>query len=311
MRLHWMRRLFSLPIKLMRVTVYFGVVAFVFFLLGARSVWGSAEKSLLDMGESLTVMGDVLGPSYRVQLNGEPVNVASTTTDMTVSQVLDRFEQDCREHTGGLDEELQKLSASLKDNLPSNLEGSGGMGILRKEIAGHGMVACLARDGNAGSKGILAAAREVLQTGDLAPLGKLRYVNADRRSDGKTHVVSAWTDGTFRIGHMFPANGDAPGSDPGYAVRPPDARRILSAGVEGAPFGIQVYDSTAAPETVLAHYDREMPAGGWRAVEGATEVSDAAKKARAYLRGGVDLIVSAEKRDNGNTVVSVVSMPPR
>src|SRR5207237_5468812 len=104
MRSHWMNRFLSMPIKLMRITAYFAVVAFALFFLGARSVWGSAEKSLLDIGEGLAVMGDVLGPHYRVNLNGEPLNVASATTEMTVSQVLDRFEQECREHTGGLKE---------------------------------------------------------------------------------------------------------------------------------------------------------------------------------------------------------------
>jgi hypothetical protein len=311
MREDWIRRFFSVPTKLMRVTAYFSVVAFVLFFFGARSVWGSAEKSLLDMGAGLAVMGDVLGPTYRVRLNGEPMNVASATTDMTVGQVLDQFEKECREHTGGMEEEFKKLSDSLNGNLPPNLRGPAGMGILRKELDGQGMVACLARDDKGGRGTILAAVKEVLATGDLAPLGKLRYVNAERRSDGKTHVLTVWTDGTFRVGRMFPESGDAPGADPGY-MRPLDARRVLSAGVDGTPFGIQVYDSTASPEAVLDHYDREMSAQGWRSIEGPAEVSDAAKNGRAYTRAGVDLMVGAErKRNDGRTVVSIVSMPPR
>jgi hypothetical protein len=307
----WLRRLFSLPMKLMRLTAYFAFVSFVFLFFGARSVWGSAEQSLLDIGEGLTAMGDVLGPNYRVRLNGEPVNVASTTTDLAVGKVLDQFEQECSEHTGGLEEELTRLSESLKGDFPPNLKGAAGKGILRKELGGHGMIACFGRQGGGGAKGILAAAKEVLETGDLAPLGNLRYVTAERRTDGKTHVVTVWTEGRFRIGHMFPASGDAPGADPGLAVRPPAARRILSAGVDGSPFGVQVYDSAAAPEAVLDHYDREMPVQGWRSIEGATEVSEAAKTGRAYMRGAVDLIVSAEKSNDGHTVVSIVSMPPR
>jgi hypothetical protein len=306
-----LRKFWSRLVKLTRVTAYFAFVAFVLFFFGARSVWGSAEKGVLEIGHGLVAMGDLLGPAYRVHLNGEPMNVASSTTDMTVTQVLDRFEAECHEHSGALEEDFKKLSEALKDKVPPQVKGPAGLGIIRKEESGRGVVACLARDDAGGMQVLLGQLREMLKTGDLARVGKLRYVTAEGGKDGKTHVVSVWTDGNFRIGRMFPKNGDAPGADLGVVMRPPDALRLLTAGVDGSPFGVHVYESVASQESVLAHYDREMPRQGWRRIEGAEAVSEEAKSARIFIRGAVDLIVSTEPRTDGHTVVSIVSMPPR
>jgi hypothetical protein len=294
--------------KLLRAATYVALVALVFLVALTRSVWGSVRDDAFEVGSSLASLGEVLGPSYTVRLNGESVHVSSATTDLGVGRVLDRFERECREHTGGLAEELQRLQETLSSRLPPILEGPAGFGIVRRDDEQRGVVGCLARAGSGGLPAIGEALRAFERTGDLSSFGHLRYVAAQRQPDGKTHVVSAWSDGPLHVGAMFPAEADAPGIDPGPAARPPRARRLLSASVEGAPFGIQVYASKDEPDAVLAHYDREMAPAGWDAVPG---VAKHFRDARAYRRAGVDLMMFAQRDGDLHTIVSLVAMSPR
>jgi hypothetical protein len=294
--------------KLTRVATYFAFVAVVLVALLSRIVWAAVEKDVFEIGAGLVALGDVAGPSYRVRLNGEAMNVASATTEQRAAQVLDRFENECRVHTGGLARAFETLPQTLRAQLPENMSGSVGLGIVRKEHAGRGVVACLARDRAGGLAAFAEAIREFSRTGDLSSFGHLRFAFAEQRGDGKTHVVSVWSDGPLRVAAMFPSNGDAPGTDPEISIRPPDSRRILAAKVDGAPFGVHVYDSRAAAQAVLANYDREMPSREWQAME---TVNEQLKTGRVFTRAGVDLMVLAEPEDEGGALVSVVAMPPR
>jgi hypothetical protein len=104
---------------------------------------------------------------------------------------------------------------------------------------------------------------------------------------------------------MLPERGrDAPGSDPAGAPRPPRAQRILTADVEGVPYGVRLYDSAAPPAEVIAHYDAEMAARGWeRSVGKPVDGEDQ----RAYARPGADLLVLTQK-DDARTLVSLIEM---
>ena len=120
------------------------------------------------------------------------------------------------------------------------------------------MVACLVHDDGraAGMKEIVARLGAMMQSGNLAEAGLLRYVFAERTDSGCTHVIAAWTDGAFNVYSLLPDAGkDAPGSDPANAPRPPSAQRILTADIEGVPYGVRLYDSSASPPQVLATYD--------------------------------------------------------
>jgi hypothetical protein len=294
--------------RLLRLTTYVIFVLVVLVVLGTRAVRASVEKSALGVGAGLIALGDVAGPSYTVRLNGEAMRVASATTNQSSVQVLDRFEEECREHSGGLADEFNALPSALKGQLPENMNGSLGLGVIRKEREGRGVVACLARDGGGGLAALAHAFREFSRTGDLAAFGHLRYVAAEQRADGTTHVVSVWSDGPFPAASIFPPAGDAPGDDPEVSVRPPASRRILAANVEGAPFGVRIYDSQAAPAEVLEHADRELAADGWRPM---ATVAERLSGGRAYTRRGVDLMVFTEQKADGGALVSVVAMPPR
>jgi hypothetical protein len=198
---------------------------------------------------------------------------------------------------------------------PAKEEGLPGIGVIRKEGAARGAVACLARDGSEGSAGFLRGVHAMLASGDLAELGKLRYVVVERSPGAtRTHVVAAWTDGPFHLGALFPkGEKDAPGSDPLGAPRPEGSRRLLTASLEGVPYGVRVYDAASAPAEVLAGYDRAMPGQGWRAIAGVAGGLDAkGRSGRAFTRDGVDLMIFADpsRRDATRAVVSVIELPP-
>jgi hypothetical protein len=62
--------------------------------------------------------------------------------------------------------------------------------------------------------------QDFAKTGDLSAVGELRYVLA-HRVDGKTAVLTMWTEGPTPLLKMFPTSGDAPGRDPQEVPRAP------------------------------------------------------------------------------------------
>lgn len=296
--------------RVARVSAYFGVVTLILGTIATRRVYGSVEKSALEVGGGLAQLGDVAGPNYDVKLNGETIHVSSTMTDKSVDQVLDQFEKECREHAGGLQEELNALPATVQGQIPPDLKTSGGTGIMTTRDGNRGMVACLARDVDLGYTGTLQALTRFARSGDLADLGKLRYVMAERGAGGRTHVIGVWTEGSFHIGSMFPAAGDCPGSDLPETYRPEGSRRLLTASVDGAPFGVRIYQADGTPDEVLAKYDTGMTALGWRPAHAADQ--GLGQAGRAFMRGPVDAFVAVQPTQDGKgTMVSFVSMPPR
>jgi hypothetical protein len=293
--------------KFARLALYVGAVSLGLGALAARSVYGDVKTSALAMGHELGQLGDV-GTKRPLRLNGEPIFIASSTEDMSVQEVLDKSEARCRLGSAGLTSELEDLSASLKDKLPAALLGARGAGILRDDRGDTGLVACLVReDGKPveGLKEVTARLGEMVKTGDLSALGRLRYVFAEKTSTGRTHVVAAWTEGSFNLRAIIPPAGmDAPGSDPAHAPRPPRSARILTADFEGAPYGVRIYDSTALPAEIVKVYDEAMPRAGWTPAYGKPgEGPDQ----RAFSRPGADLIV-VTSRDGERTLVTLIEM---
>jgi hypothetical protein len=303
--------------RVLRVSAYFAVVLAVCGVLAAGRARAAAGDAVLALGGELAGMGDRLGPANRVRLNGELVNVASAMVDEAPGVVLDRFEGECRAHAGGMAEELARIPEASRAALPTELRGSAGLGIVRKDDGDRGAIACLARDGDEGTAGTLRGLREMIASGDLSKLGKLRYVVAERaRGATKTHVVGVWTDGPLRFRAFVPkdgGDGDAPGSDAPDAPRPDRARRLLTASLEGVPYSLRIYDAPSAAGEVLAGYDRDAPGRGWQALPAvARELEAKGRAGRAFTREGVDLMIFAEadRRDPTRAIVSVVEMSP-
>ncbi len=292
--------------KLARLGVYCVAVSACLGLVAARSVYGDVKSSALSIGHELGKMEDV-GTGRPLRINGEPIFVASATETLPLAAVLDRAEAGCKGASAGVAAEIDALPEALKQKIP---RGTSASGVLREERSDRGVVACLVREDGAasGMKESVARLSAMMTTGDLAKVGLLRYVFAETTRTGRTHVVAAWTSGPFNLYAMLPEAGhDAPGSDPPGVPRPPRAQRILSADVEGVPYGVRLYDTPVPPADVVALYDAEMPGLGWeRSVDKPVEGEDQ----RAFARPGADLLVITSK-DEGRTIVSLITMGAR
>jgi hypothetical protein len=289
-----------------RVLVYCLFVSVVIAGVSIRSAYGDFKDSSMLIGRQLATFGDLEGSVQRVRLNGEPIYVSSALADASVPELLDRFETACREHAGGLDQMFESLPASIKTNL-AGVDGTAGVGIIRNQDGDEGMIACLAQAPLDGWESIGVRTEQFLDTGDLSKIGDLRYVYLKRVAN-KTHVISVWTDGPFKLFNVAPVDGnEAPGSDSANAPRPLDAVRLLSAEVVGAPYAVRIYDSAESQDEILAMYESEMPKRGWTGIR---LPPDEVRNGRAYTREGVDLLVFAFA-EGDRSYVSVVEMQPR
>ena len=100
---------------------------------------------------------------------------------------------------------------------------------------------------------------------------------------------------------MFPATGDAAGSDSRVLPRPPGSRRTLSAAAAGMPYAVRTYESNEGRAEVERFYDGWMKARGW--IRAARVESEGAS---AYFRqdGYQVFLVLAE--EEGRTYATLV-----
>jgi hypothetical protein len=298
-----------------------------------RSAYAETEEKLLRFGEDVTAeLGpDVVGEPQPLSINGEQLFVSSKQTELSVPEVLDRLADSCAARARGarapsplqpapgdrwlldLDEKVQRAEKpqALPALLDSLLHQPERLGILRDERAGAGQLACIAAPhGSGGLSGFLTRVREFVSSGDLAAIGDARYVAARRLENGKTHVLTIWSEGTFRIGALFPESGDAPGSDLPDVPRPIAATRELCVIAPGRSFALRLYGSTQPPQEVLAFYARALPEQGWdplptRLPDGRLDNGAAM---RAFTREGRAVAIGTSSTADGTTVVSLADL---
>jgi hypothetical protein len=256
----WQRRFFGA----MRAATFVAVALVVCAALGVRIVYADLKESALQAGRELAPLADVLGTTKNVFLNGAQMNVSNATVDHAPREVLDRFEGICTSHPGLLAQALadvpHTLDATIEAKAPDRHLR---LGVMRSEANGDGALACFTSDEAVGLRALPDRVEAFRVSGDLSVFGHFRYVYANAQPDGRTRVTTVWTDGAFVPKRMFPATGDADGSDSPVVPRPPDARRILSASAAQAPFGLHVYDSTWNQGALRHFYDESMGALGW------------------------------------------------
>jgi hypothetical protein len=283
--------------RALRVAVYCSVIFATVGVIGLRSVQGSVSEAALAVGRQLSGFEDVTGSSHRVQLNGESVNIASAVIDAPISVVLDRFERACAARSIVPNEfKTARIPASDVD-FPVDPD----TGVMREESNREGLVACVVREKN-GTQTLSQRFARFANTLDLGDVGLLRYAYAKRTASGRTHVITAWTDGPFRLGALMAGgNQDAPGSDIGDGARPRDSVRLLTAEIEGVPHSARIYQSKASPERALEHFDADMRRLGWEGIP----LKDVVKEGRAFTRRGIDVLIFAYP-DSAGSVLSIV-----
>jgi hypothetical protein len=288
-----------------RVTAYVLAVTVGLGVFCARQAHARAKEGALLLGEQLLRLSDTEeGNAHELSINGQTVHVTSAHTSLPLGKVLERFQTACEEHADGMVADLADLESSFA-RAPA-AQGFPGVGMLRDDRDGRGVVACFAAGREVDTSQLGARLERFSRSYDFADLGDLRYVAARSRSDGTTDVVASWTEGQFRLGEMFPAAGDATGEDPHAAPRPGAARRILSARDARAPYGVFLYELRGDAAQTLASYTGVVRQAGW-VVHEAVNARD--ESIAAFERSGVDVIVTVEPLDDGLSLLSIVEMP--
>lgn len=282
----------------LRVGAYLMVVSLIGAGLAARSAYGSVSEQALATGRQLAKLGDFTKDNERLLLNGQALTMASATTDLSVGQVLDRFEALCKEE-GAVPRDLREVQGVLSDPALAKQAARLNYGVLRQESKDDGVVACTVKDPQNKRRfwdGFAAFA----ESWDLAELGHLRYAYVRKLDSGRSHVLTAWTDGSFKVSAMAPPTegADAPGADSPNVPRPPSSVRYLSASAEGRPHSVRVYESTVPATEILAGYEKDMTAKGYERVF----IGEDAPEARYFSKGGVDVVVVASQNGERSLV---------
>jgi hypothetical protein len=198
-----------------------------------------------------------------ININGATFFLSTGTVDAGVREVLDQFHDKCLSKNG----QLHAQWAALGKRRHSELNRYSALwdGVFRSGGQSNGVVACAETgEGPLSPEHLIARIQAVLASGDLTRLGDLRYVYAAR--DGvRTMFVAVWSEGPLNFRRMFPAHGDAPGSDPPGIPRPQDSRRVLSTQPVGSPATLNVYQASHAHAAELGNfYAQQLPAAGFR-----------------------------------------------
>jgi hypothetical protein len=239
--------------------------------------------------------------------------------DATPLDVLNRMEAHCEEAPNLLGRALlaipEEVAAKKLGQRPS---AAFRHAVFREDARDgtRGMVICFVDDRPYNFSEVKQRLEAFNRTHDVAVFGRLRYAYAEKLHSGKTHVVSMWTDSGLDVKAMFPAEGDAAGSDSVVVPRPPHSRRTLAANAESLPYAVRLYDSTDSSEAVRAFYDSWMKAHGFdkAEVKGQPGVSYVRPDGfQAFLavgsrRGktGVSLVEAGRADGTSNAVVQVL-----
>lgn len=243
--------------RTLRVTTYATFVFVLLALLAARSVYADAREIALGVGHQLGTLEDLTGGAYRLHVNGAEVNRSSAHTALSVKEVLDRYEAYCSAGPSALGLAMRDIPQALEGRVKLRKEDPIRRGIVREQSGDRGMVACFVDDGatSQGLEGVRDRIAEFRRTGDLTAFGKFRYAFVEKRARGGSYVVTLWSDGGLAVGRMFPASGDAPGTDSTLAPRPAGSRRTFAAWAEGYHAGVRIYETRAPRAEVERHYD--------------------------------------------------------
>ena len=266
-----------------RLALYVAVVGLGLTGWGVHVAKADAEKAGLALGRQLLPLLELETERSAIRVNGQALNVSSAIVDGTPKSVLDRAQEGCD-----------------KGSFAAPLD------VFRKDRSDEeGVVFCFVRPPG---RGLARALADFRATHDLGVFGALRYAYAKKTEDGRVRVLATWTEGSFRLDDTLP-NGDASGSDPVAAPRPPRATRLLSAtlgeGARGdnAPYGIYAFAAEGSPTEVMRFYDDRLAQSGWvrfappsEVTASGVKVTGAPEEGRIYDKDGVQLVVSASRR---------------
>jgi hypothetical protein len=297
---------------LIRVSTYLTLVGALCAFCLARAASARIDEAVQQFGQGLLqkLGPQIIGETQQLLVNGQRMLFSSQVSERPLATTLDELQRHCESVASPALAAISNLPSAAQKDLLAGLEDPRRLTTDRYDTLDHamGQIACIAhpQDG-ADLEQTFERALAFLESGDLSELGDARYFMARKVTEQRTQVLSIWTEGHFDLLGMFPAEGDAPGSDSPVVPRPPTARRTFSALVPDRPYTVRIYESRETPEAILKHYDQLMPAEGW--VEQPTSDGDELRVlTRAFSRGDTVAFVILDAAREGETPVTLIEV---
>lgn len=233
----------------------------VFFLCLAFPVAGQAERRILSAASSLNGMLSLFpktGTTRNLRLNGAEVMLRSSGTNESLSSVVHRLRAAC----GRVDWRVDQRSEPQPR--PKDALGPEGsvlpIPIWQVQSKSEAFVACVTPAAPLTLSGLRRMSGRFQASSDLAAWGSFGFAHAVRTSD-RTSVLVASTGQTLDLPRMFPASGDAPGSDLPLLPRPA-GRRTLSVSLDESPM-LAAYATQRPPLAAISSYAEQLEMAGF------------------------------------------------
>jgi hypothetical protein len=296
---------------LFRAGLYVAFVGCVFGAIQVRSARAEVRDRTLELGREMFQLAHATTHDVnKISFNGQSIWLGTSMSKDDVKTIMQRYEALCSQNRAQSADEWRSLGEKADASLDKKFLTTG---MLRSgDNDNEGAIVCFTKTST--SKSTLREAVETFgKTGDLGAFGSLRYAYVKKTDSGRSHVLTAWTDEKFNIASVLPQEGvDSPGNEIPEVPRPPGTVRVVTARLEGTPFGVNTYEGTDGPEKVIAWYDDEMRKQGWQSFDPEIEQNpenvdhERPVKVHLYEKGGVVLtIASRPNGDDGKTTTGL------
>jgi hypothetical protein len=305
----WAARSLAIGVRLFRLATFCTVVLTVLLVIGATRARGDVGEKMIALGRELMPLADLIHGAQRASVNGQTLYIATTTTDESLPEVLDRYEAHCREHTGGFTEEFAAVPPRVQDEIAKRAPAawSQRLGIVREQKGAEGMVVCIAQPEGDGIRGFARRVTQFLDDGELSHLGNMRYAYVQRMESGRTHVLTTFTEGSFNIYRVVGSDDVRSREELAGVPLPADAVTAMTFRIEGMPYAVQSFATAETPDQVAAYYQRELPLRGWEHVAGPGDLFGNL----VMRRNGITLLVTAlQIEEGGRSHVAVTEGAP-
>lgn len=294
-----------------RVLAYGMVVAGGLGLYTAHNAAAEFREQGLQVGQDLQELTDLLGETDEIRINNQSIYMSTAESDEPIGQVLDRFQANCDAHPGAMKDlvkDVVEKKAVIKD---LDKKDTKTLTTQREESDNSGTVICMA-GADGGKVGWKDAITAFTQTGDLANIGNLRYVYAQKNpKKGTTSIRTIWTEGHFNFYSVMPKDqvGDAPGSDANNVPRPDHTRRVFTAEAANNQYAARYYLTDDAAKDVLAAYDAKMDKLGWEMVTTDLVPNSDTDTTHWYMnyKTGEQMVFQAAHDDHSNKTMAIVA----
>jgi hypothetical protein len=251
---------------MLRAVAYGTGIALVCAIVSVRFARAEVIDNSIIVGRQMTELAQsAKNQALQVRMNGQDIMFASQLSNDSPRAILDRYEKLCRDNAAQSVEEWKGLG----DKAPAGTQGKDVAetgGTMRGGSNDEGTVMCFVKSSSSKTK-IGEALATFHATGEMGAIGQLRYAYVKKTKNGHAHVLAMWTMDKFNIREMLPEEGDAPGEDFAALPRPEGSRRLFSVKIMGAPYGINVYESTNEPVALANSYDQRLTKDGWFAID--------------------------------------------